>query len=134
MGFVPIIALGLPVLELVGIYWVWQGLGAWTLAWLAGAALAGGMLIARERAYFAPRMAQSLFNGSAPLSVLLGSGLRFLAGVLLILPGALSDTVALVLLLFSLGRGTPAPGSGQPPPYVRPGPDDVIEGEYRRMD
>lgn len=134
MGFVPIIALGLPVLELVGIYWVWQGLGAWTLAWLAWAVVAGVMLIAHERMHFAPRMAQSLFNGSAPLIVLLGSGLRFLAGVLLILPGALSDLTALVLLLFSLFRKPAAVAPSQTVRPGGPGRDDAIEGEYRRVD
>jgi len=133
MGFFPIIALAIPVLELVGIYWIWQFLGPWTLAWLAAGVLGGALLIAHERARFAPRMVQSLLQGSAPLAVLLGSGARFLAGVLLILPGAMSDAVALVLLLAALGRGRGDLPSG-PPPGDRRDPDDVIEGEYRRMD
>lgn len=134
MGFLPIIALGLPVLELVGIYWIWKVVGAWTLVWLAGAALAGGLLISHERVNFAPRLAQSLFNGSAPLSVLLGSGLRFLAGVLLILPGALSDATALSMLLISLVHRPRQPPAGPARQTGQTGADDVIEGEFRRMD
>lgn len=138
MGFLPIIAVALPVLELVGIYWIWQWAGPWTLLWLAGAVLAGIALIRLEHATLAPRLMHALLHGQAPLRDLLGIGLRFLAGILLILPGALSDAVALILLLFTLGRKAPPPApSGTPPsapPRDRPDSGDVIEGEYRRMD
>lgn len=135
MGFLPIIAVALPVLELVGIYWVWHWIGPWTLLWLAGAALAGIALIRLEHATLAPRLMHALLHGQAPLRDLLGIGLRFLAGILLILPGALSDLVALVLLLFTLGRKAPPrmpPGS--PPPSGQREQGDVIEGEFRRTE
>jgi len=37
----PIIALAVPVLEMVGIYRIWLGIGAWTLVWLLLAAVLG---------------------------------------------------------------------------------------------
>lgn len=137
MGFVPIIAVALPVLELVGIYWIWQWAGPWTLLWLAGAVLTGATLIRLEHATLAPRLMHALLHGEAPMRAVLGIGLRFLAGILLILPGALSDAVALVLLLFTLGRkappsAPPGPPPGSPPPRGQAEGGEVIEGEYRR--
>lgn len=138
MGFLPIIAVALLLLELMGIYWIGQWLGIWTLLWLAGAVLAGVALIRLEHATLAPRLMQTLLHGEAPLRALLGIGLRFLAGVLLILPGALSDIVALILLLFTLGHRAPtrAPGPppNSPPPQGPTSSGEVIEGEFRRMD
>lgn len=138
MGFVPIIAVALAALELVGIYRIWQWIGPWTLLWLAGAVLAGVTLIRLEHASLAPRLVQTLLHGEAPLRALLGIGLRFLAGILLILPGAVSDLVALLLLLFTLGRRSPSRGPSGPRPGAarqqRPDRGETIEGEYRRVD
>jgi UPF0716 protein FxsA len=131
-----IIALGLPLLELVGIYQVWGVAGWWTLAWLALSALAGIWLMALERLAFLPRMVASLANGGAPFGVLTGSGLRFVAAALLIFPGFFSDAVAVLLLLYSLlpGRARPvAAGRGQQH-APRAANEDIIEGEYRRVD
>jgi len=126
----PIIALAFPVLEMVGIYLIWQSIGAWTLTWLALAALAGFALIAAERVAFLPRLAESMMTGTHPLELLLASGQRFLAGVLLILPGAMSDQVALVLLL----RAGLAPVAPKSRPKRTQGDADVIEGDFRRID
>ncbi len=111
-----------PLLELVGIYQVWQAVGAWTLAWLAGAALAGFMLLAAERLSFLPRLAEGMLNGRHPIELILASGQRFVAAVLLILPGAGSDLLALWLLLRAAARPRPARSDG------------VIEGEFKRLD
>ncbi|MEW5893546.1 MAG: FxsA family protein [Pseudomonadota bacterium] len=120
-----IIALAFPVLELLGIVWIWQALGWWTLAWLGGAVLAGLLVLRLEQAELLPRLMFSAFEGRTPLAVLWESGRRILAGVLLILPGAISDVVALVLLIW------PSPPR---PRGSRAANDDFIEGEYRRLD
>lgn len=126
----PIIALAFPVLEIVGIYRVWQMAGFWTLAWLALAGVLGIALIAAERVAFLPRLAEAMLTGRHPLELLFASGQRFLAGVLFILPGAISDIVALFLLLRA-GWSPPPPRPGRP---AGPGEAEVIEGEFRRMD
>jgi UPF0716 protein FxsA len=137
-----IIALALPVLELVGIYQIWQIAGWWTLVWLAMAVIAGIQLMALERLAFLPRMMASLSSGQMPFAILTGSGLRFVAAGLLIFPGAISDVVALALLLVSLffrgprsGRADAASPETTAPGY-RPtaANDDIIEGEFRRED
>lgn len=130
----PIIALAFPVLEMVGIYRIWQAVGWWTLIWLLLAAMLGFALIAAERVAFLPRLAESMLTGRHPFELIFSSGQRFLAGILFILPGAMSDVIALVLLLRA---GWSPPPPRQPGPSgarQRPANDDVIEGEFRRED
>ena len=72
-----------------------------------------------------------------PAAILAEGGARMLAGLLLLIPGFLTDIVAILVLipstrglLFSgLGAGGPAAGPTQP--ASRP---DVIEGDFRRID
>lgn len=128
--FVMIIALGLPALELVGIYLIWQRIGVWTLAWLAGAVAVGIWLLRREHLEFLPRLAQTVLAGHTPVAVLFATARRILAGLLFILPGAGSDLLALVLLLWPGGR----PPRQQPPSSESTWHDGVIEGEYERVD
>ncbi|MFZ5483325.1 MAG: FxsA family protein [Pseudomonadota bacterium] len=129
-----IIALAFPVLEIAGIAFVWDRIGAWTLFWLAIAVPTGLGLIALERVAFLPLMAGTVLAGGHPLQALKSSGLRFLAGVLLIFPGFFSDALALLFLILSGFRRTPAPVAR---PESRPGQaanDEIIEGDYRRID
>ncbi len=142
VGFLGIIAVAVPALEMVGIYQIGSRIGlAWTLVWLIGAMLAGITVIRTAHEEFVPRLSQAVALGQAPFSALWVSGRRFLAGVLLILPGLGSDIVALILLLWPVPDLPPA-GSmtqGPWPPTVEPGPQpsregDVIEGEYKKMD
>lgn len=128
----PIIALAFPVLEIIGLVRVWDQIGAWTLLWLLAAVLAGGALIALERAAFMPVMAATLMAGGNPIDAVKASGLRFLAGLLLIFPGVLSDGMALFLLVWA-GFRRPLAGPVRRPPGAAAN-DDVIEGDFRRVD
>lgn len=128
--FLMIIAVGVPALELTGIYLIWREIGAWTLAWLASAALLGIWLLRQEHVAFMPRIAQAVLDGHTPFAALFASLRRVLAGLLLIFPGAGGDLLALVLLLWP-GRRPP----GAPPPRApRPAEGEVIDGEFRRVD
>jgi UPF0716 protein FxsA len=125
--------LAFPALEMVAIYQLWTVLGWWTLAWLLLAAMIGFQIIAREREVFMARVMATLGAGGMPFGVLTRGGLRFLAAGLLIFPGPISDVIAVVLLLASLfvgARGV-ARDHGVGP---RAANDDVIEGEYHRVD
>jgi UPF0716 protein FxsA len=138
-GFAGIIAIAIPALEIVGMYLVGSRIGlGWTLVWLIAAAIAGGAVIREERASFMPRLQQAMAQGHPPFSLLWASGRRFLAGVLLIVPGPFSDAVALLLLLWPRPKLPPA-GPDRVDPIrsasrPRAGPGDVIEGEFRRED
>jgi UPF0716 protein FxsA len=138
-GLWPIIALAFPLLELYGIVTVWHWIGAWTLLWLLASALAGIALIATEQRTFMPRMAGAMMGGGNPFGALKGIGLRFMAGALLLFPGFFSDILAGVFLLVALFLPEPVMGRRGEGPEVGRGPgkaanDDVIEGEFRRMD
>ncbi|TCJ17100.1 FxsA family protein [Parasulfuritortus cantonensis] len=130
--FWPIIALAFPVLEIIGIVRIWDAVGIWTLVWLLLDVAAGAALIALERAAFMPVMAATMMGGGNPFEALKASGLRFLAGVMLIFPGPISDAIALILLVWA-GFRPPVPE-----PIRRPrgaaANDDVIEGDFRRVD
>ena len=72
-----------------------------------------------------------------PAAVLAEGGTRMLAGLLLLIPGFLTDIAAILVLipstrnlLFS-GLGSNGPAAGPSQPASRP---DVIEGDFRRLD
>lgn len=111
--------------------------------WLLGAALAGAWLIRTAGAGFLPELMQATVDGRDSFSVLWRLGRRFLAGVLLIFPGPITDVLALLLLLTAgLPRaagpmpaaGRPAGGAGPSPRSPHRGGSEVIEGEFRRED
>jgi UPF0716 protein FxsA len=147
-GFVGIIAVAFLALEIVGIALAAGEIGALRIfVWLLAAALAGGWLIRSAGAGFMPELAQATANGEDPFTVMWRAGRRFLAGMLLIFPGLITDVLALLMLLTAgLPRGngpihTGGYGAGredslqQAPPHRRSGTDnDVIEGEFRRED
>lgn len=130
--FWPIIALAFPVLEIIGIVRVWDAIGAWTLVWLLLAVFLGSALISLERVAFMPVMAATMMAGGNPFEVLKASGLRFLAGLLLIFPGAITDVMALFLLVWAGFRPALAHPARRPPGAAAN--DEVIEGDFRRID
>lgn len=147
LGFVGIIAVAFLALEIVGIALVAGEIGGLrTFLWLLGAALAGGWLIRSAGAGFMPEMMHATASGQDPFSVMWRVGRRFLAGMLLLFPGPLTDVLGLLMLLTAgLPRSAgpmPAGLGGSGPGYTAQGPtrsrgradDDVIEGEFRRED
>jgi len=127
LGFLAIIALAVPALEMVGIYQIAQRIGwGWTLLWLIAAIWAGVALIRAQHSDLPARLKQAIARGETPFGEIWASGRRLLAGVLLILPGAGSDLLAILLLLWPTAR-TPVPLVP-----ARPDEAEVIEGEFRR--
>jgi UPF0716 family protein affecting phage T7 exclusion len=127
LGFAGIIAVAFLALEMVGIYLIAGQIGAGlTTLWLVAAVVAGIAVIRRAGAGFLPGLADSLQGGQPPFAFLWATGRRFLAGALLILPGAAGDLIALALLLW------PAPA--QSPQRQADADDKIIEGEFRRED
>lgn len=121
--FLLLILLAFPVLELVILFQLAARFGWWLLGYLLCAALGGWLLIQDEQFAVFGRLAATLTSGEHPVRALLASAKKVVAGLLLIIPGVLSDVLALVLLLM------PAPRMRRP----QPRPDDgVIEGEWRR--
>jgi UPF0716 protein FxsA len=116
-----LILLAFPTLEVILLIQLGDLIGWWLLAYLLLSAGLGVMLIARERVSVVAGIMHNLQQGRHPVRALLTSAKKMIAGVLLILPGVVSDAMALVLLLVHL------PGATKPAAN-----DDVIEGEWRR--
>jgi UPF0716 protein FxsA len=114
-----------------------HGSGAWVLAWLVFAAVAGVVLIKQARFSLIARLGQALSQGQFSIAALIDSFRTVIAGLLLIFPGFISDVMALVILLIPI-REPAFARSGAPRAPSRHSTDapfrrgSVIEGEFRR--
>jgi len=128
-----LIVLSFPVLDVLATirFARWTGIPA--LVWFAASALAGALLLRNERVSFRAKTLAALRGDQPLLRGLLDSGRRILAALLLILPGVISDVIALLLLLLPINLGAPlaaqpAGSSGMGRGFGR----DAIEGDFRR--
>ena len=108
----------------------WTGIPLWI--WLAAALVAGLWLLRNERLAFRSNTVAVLHGEQSLLRGLVDSGRKVLAAILFIVPGILSDAIALLLLLLPINdaRLRPQPaaaGRG----YAR---RDAIDGDYRRTE
>lgn len=116
-------------------------LGWWTFAWLIGAALLGYFLITEEKIEFVFRIAEALYARKTLWSAVADSGRTLVAAILFIIPGIVSDILALIVWFFPLDfifekktqPDTPEaqPHQSSPSPTSQP---VIIEGEFKRED
>jgi UPF0716 protein FxsA len=90
------------------------------------------VLLRKERTTFRAKTLAALRGDQPLLRGLLDSGRRILAALLLILPGIVSDVIALLLLLLPINLG--APLAPQPAGMARGFARDPLEGDFRRVD
>jgi len=128
-----VIVLGFPLIDLYTTVRVAQWTGVPVVVWLGLAAAAGFCLLRNERIAFRANTVAAMHGEQLLLRGLFDSGRKVLAAVLLILPGILSDIMAIALLAlrFNLGPqyASRAAGAGD----FRRG-HKSIDGEYRRLD
>jgi UPF0716 protein FxsA len=127
------IVLGFPVVDLYMTvrFARWTGVPVW--AWLAMSVLAGLYLLRNERTAFRAKTVAAMHGEQPLLRGLLDSGRKVLAGALFLLPGILSDLIALVLLALPLNLGRDfAPRTAAAGPFGSHG--KAIDGEFRRVD
>ena len=105
----------------------WTGVPLWI--WLAGSFRLGLLLLRNERIEFRARTVAALHGEQSLLRGVLDSGRKVLAAFLLILPGIVSDIIALVLLALPLNVGR-----GFEPQMVGATRRDGIDGEYSRVE
>lgn len=112
----------------------WSGIPLWI--WLGGSFLAGAVLLRNERLAFRTRTVAALHGEQSVMRGLFDSGRKVLAGVLLMVPGFLSDLLALMLLAFPLnvGRHFAAQPAGAGRFAARDGDFETLDGDYRRID
>lgn len=136
-----LILLAFPIAEIWLLIELGQRYGLWLLLYLVTIGLLGLQLIRDEKSLFSGRMMQTLSAGGSPIKAMFGSARNIIAGVLLILPGVITDIIAVILLLIPI-KNSQLPNNKQPSsPYQaepfqneRAANDDVIEGEFRRED
>lgn len=120
----------------------WLGFGACFAWWLGSVAV--GLLILRTQGLALRTQMMMLAGGQRnPLAAVLWMARRTLAAILLLLPGFLSDAVALLLLLpWPMPRTLRVQAqwrTDSPDPFRREaatqgGSDAIIDGEYQRVD
>ncbi|SMF62540.1 UPF0716 protein FxsA [Azospirillum oryzae] len=96
----------LPILEIVGFIQVgdWIGAGP-TIGLLALSAVVGVLLVRHQGLASLTRAQAAAARGEAPIGTVLDGFCAVLAGILLIIPGFLTDILGIVLLIGPLRRG-----------------------------
>lgn len=127
-----------PIAEIYTFVEIGGRLGGWqTVAWVIASAVVGMVLLRLHGITTMHRVQAAMRNGELPARAMFDGALLFFSAVLLIIPGFISDAMALLLLLPPLRwllmravmrRIVPFP-QGHSPHYRR---DDTIEGEFRR--
>ena len=126
-----LILLAFPVAEIWLLISLADAYGWWVLVYLITVSLLGIRLIIEEKSLIMGRMMQGMMQGGSVGRGIFSSAKNMIAGVLLIIPGVITDAIALVLLLM------PTPTSQKSPKQranKQAANDDVIEGEFTRED
>jgi UPF0716 protein FxsA len=127
-----LIVLSFPVLDVLATLRFARWTGVPALAWFIVSAIAGAVLLRKERMTFRAKTLAALRGDQPLLRGLLDSGRRILAALLLILPGIVSDVIALLLLLLPINLG--APLAPQPAGMGRGFVREPLEGDFRTLD
>ncbi|HSR01441.1 MAG TPA: FxsA family protein [Methylophilaceae bacterium] len=141
----PIIVLGFIFSEIYLLIVLGERYGIWLLLYLVLVGYLGLQLIRSEKQLMSAKMMQSVQAGGNPLKTMMGSARNFMAGILLMIPGILTDIIAAILLLIPFkqpevdqyNESYQTDGSGYEGRFRQSGHhsanDDVIEGEYEEV-
>ena len=98
--WLPVALLLLPVIEIAVIIQAGQQIGAsWTVALLLGMSLLGAWIIKREGRRAWLDLQRSVDNGQQPGREMVDSALILLGGLLLLIPGFVTDVFGILLVL-----------------------------------
>ncbi len=151
--FIPLVILGLPLAEIAGFVIVGREIGlGMTLLLVLLSAIAGVVLLRVQGFAVIRRVQEATRTGSDPGREVLGGALMFVAALLLIVPGFISDLFGLLLFLppvrlavagylrskmtvvtAASGQAWRGP-SQRPEERARPQVIDLGEGEFSRTD
>ena len=123
------ILLSFPVIDLMVTLRFARWTGVPAFVWILVSAAVGTLLLRHERGGFRARTLGALRGDQPLMRGLVDSGRKVLAAMLFILPGILSDLLAIALLLLpiNLGRQLAAQAAGG-------GFGDSLDGDYRRIE
>ena len=122
----------LPGLELAGIIYFFNLYGWWFLLYLVSIAILGYQLIKEEKANALSKLTGLMSKGGNPAEAIMGSAKNFLAGILFLFPGVITDVFGL-LILFKSGNGLSSQ-QGDKHKWSDDKAQDVIEWEFHRED
>lgn len=128
-----LILLAFPFAEIFLLVELANRYGWWLLVYLVVIGYLGLQLVRGEKLMMSAKMMQSLAAGGNPVKTLLGSARNMVAGVLLMIPGVITDLIAVILLLIPFGKPTLGTSSNQPYQRTKAANDDVIEGEFTEI-
>ena len=97
--FMLLILLAFPAMEIWLIIDLTAQYGWWFIAYLLIVTILGWRLIQEEKQLFAGRLMQTLAQSATPGSALFGSVKNLIAGILFVIPGVITDAIAVILLL-----------------------------------
>lgn len=128
-----LIVLAFPVIDVLATLRFARLTGVPAVAWMLASTAAGLLLLRHERLGFRARTLAALRGDRPLMRGLFDSGRKVLAAIFLILPGVLSDIIALLLLALPINVG-----SALGPQTVGAGFSlrrrNAIDGDYRRLD
>ena len=149
----------LPLLEIALLVKFGQAFGVWlTIAEVMASAVLGMGILQRQGMTMFLRTQEAVMRGEPPVGAMLEGGMMVIAGMLLIMPGLITDALGLLLLIppvrhFIAGRMVAGMFGGatirvdtfeegprrDPPPRDAPRPPGdgggpVIEGDFERLD
>ena len=142
---IPFILLGFIFSEVYLLIILGQRYGIWLLVYLVLIGYLGLQLMRGEKQMMSAKMMQSIKEGGNPLKSMMGTARNMIAGVLLMIPGVITDVIAAILLLIPIQQpkvdanagSYQTDGSGFEGSYrdagARPANDDIIEGEYEEV-
>jgi UPF0716 protein FxsA len=125
---VMLIVLIFPILDVIATLRFARWTGIPMVALMLAPAIAGSLLLRHERVAFRAKTLAALRGDQPLLRGLLDSGRKVLAAILLIVPGVVSDLMALTLLLLPINLG--ASFAPMHAGMVR----RWLDGDYRRLD
>ncbi len=144
-----LILLAFPLLEIYLLILLGQRYGWWVIVYLVVVGYLGLQLIRDEKQLISGKMMQNLRASGNPMKAILGSARNMFAGFLLLVPGVITDVIAVILLLIPIQQAKvdtdASAGETDQPEYeadfgTRFGKersnaanDDVIEGEYTEI-
>jgi len=123
-----------PISEIWVLVTLFQHYGIVVLIYLVVIGYLGLRLIREEKGLFSSRMMQGLAQGGNPIKAIFGSARNLVAGVLLMIPGVITDVIAMILLLIPVNQTTKQGQYHQTQHQHKSANNDVIEGEFRRED
>ena len=128
-----LIVLVFPVIDVLATLRFARLTGVPALAWMLASTAAGLLLLRHERVGFRARTLAALRGDRPLMRGLFDSGRKVLAALFLILPGVLSDIIALLLLSLPINVGAKfgpqTVGAGFGARHT-----DALDGDYRRLD